>query len=360
MKKLVAILLLLLLIISLPACGNTDSSSAAQIEEEIIEEKSSPAKQQEETSQEQDTISAKPEEPMGPANEASDEETSEMPASEKGKTASVPAGQYIGGRDIPVGQYVLTRSEGKSGSGIVSLSSPEDNLDEEYPSLIYEFVSKEEEMSFFISLQEGGVLKLPFECILTTIDYSHIEIGTSIPADAGAYTGGLDLPAGQYLLSYGEDHSGGGIIWLSSASDDLSSEYPSKIYEYIGEGRDGKWFISLDDGGRLYLPFPCDTITRITPYDATEGQFELFAGWYSVGTDIPAGKYNITCKTNQNNSGIVWVSSPNDYLDEEYPSVLYEFIGRDEEESFYFSVEEGAVIYLPCDAVFSFGGIIFS
>lgn len=358
MKKLLALVVAFLLVF-LCACGETGASSAAQTEEsetQVAEDNASSPEKKESEEPEKTEESEEPEMP----EEGSEEEPEKMAEPETGKSATVPAGKYVGGRDIPVGQYICTRSEGKTGSGIVWLSAPDDNLEEEYPSLIYEFVSKEDEASFFISLQEGGTLCLPFECKLTSVNISQINIGESIPASAGTYIGGLDLPAGQYLLSYGSEHTGSGIIWLSSPTDDLSSEYPSKIYEYIGKGIDGKWFISLEEGGKLYLPFPCDALTRIAPYSADEGQYELSAGWYAVGVDIPAGKYNLTCKTNSNNAGIVWVSDPGDNLDEDYPSVLYEFIGRDSEKTFYVSLEEGAIIYLPCDAVASFGGITFS
>ena len=278
---------------------------------------------------------------------------------ETGKSAEVSAGQYTGGQDIPVGTYILTRLDEKADSGIVWLSAPEDDLEEEYPSLLYEYVGKGDDISFFISLQEGGILSLPFECKLTSVNYSKLKTGDSVYASAGVYTGGLDLPSGQYVLSYSSEHAGSGILWLSSATDDLTAEYPSKIYEYISKGIEGKWFISLEDGGKLSVPFPCDSIERINPYNTEKGQCELYAGYYVIGSDIPAGKYKITCKTNNESSGIVWVSSPEDNLDEEYPSILYEYIGKNSEETFYVSVDDGGRIYLPCEAILSPGSVVF-
>lgn len=252
----------------------------------------------------------------------------------------------------------MTRSG--SESGIVWLSSPEDNLDENYPSLIYEFVSSSDDASFFISLQEEGTLGTPFDCELTIVDYSELEEGESIPAAIGTYTGGLDLPAGQYLLEYDETHTGSGIIWLSDPDDDLENEYPDRIYEFVNAGKPGKWFISLEDGGKLYVPFVCKSITRIAPIMGAKEKVELYAGLYVIGSDIAPGKYSITCNTNDDNAGIVWASSPEDDLDNEYPSVLYEFISYNSVESYYINLEEGSRLYLPCDATIESDGIVFN
>ncbi|MGI6238050.1 MAG: hypothetical protein ACOYI5_00285 [Christensenellales bacterium] len=78
------------------------------------------------------------------------------------KTATIDAGQYVGGRDIPAGTYVLICKTDAKQHGIVWLSAAGDNLDEDYPSKLYEHVSFDREETFFIDVEEGGILSVPF------------------------------------------------------------------------------------------------------------------------------------------------------------------------------------------------------
>ena len=73
----------------------------------------------------------------------------------------------------------------------------------------------------------------------------------------------------------------------------------------------------------------------------------LRTGKYVGGKDIPAGAYILTCKTDSDHYGIVWLSAPDDDLENDYPSKLYEFVGRDSEESFYIEIEEGGILEVP-------------
>ena len=83
------------------------------------------------------------------------------------KTATLPAGKYIAGKDIPVGSYIITCSTDESHHGIVWASSPTDDLSSEYPSVLYEHVSFSTEEKFKITMEEGGILCLPFTASLT-------------------------------------------------------------------------------------------------------------------------------------------------------------------------------------------------
>ena len=78
-----------------------------------------------------------------------------------------------------------------------------------------------------------------------------------------------------------------------------------------------------------------------------QGTADLAAGRYVGGRDIPAGKYNLICKTDSNHHGIVWVSAAKDDLSSEYPSVLYDHVSFDKEETYYFELEEGGILNLP-------------
>lgn len=91
---------------------------------------------------------------------------SEIVARKLEKTACLNAGTYIGGRDFPAGHYVLSLAGTEDDSGILSLRSvldPEDSS----PSKIYDFVIGDEVFSYYITMEDGDTLILPFSCTLT-------------------------------------------------------------------------------------------------------------------------------------------------------------------------------------------------
>ena len=73
-------------------------------------------------------------------------------------------------------------------------------------------------------------------------------------------------------------------------------------------------------------------------------------GKYIAGTDLPVGTYILKCKTDDYHHGIVWIASPTDDLENEYPSILYEHIGFNAEVRFHLSLEDGEILYLPFEA----------
>ena len=81
------------------------------------------------------------------------------------KTASLEAGCYTGGVDIPVGKYTLLCKTNAGQYGIVQLSAADDDPDG-YPSLLYDFVGSDSEKNYYITIEEGGILNLPFPCQL--------------------------------------------------------------------------------------------------------------------------------------------------------------------------------------------------
>lgn len=83
------------------------------------------------------------------------------------KTASLPAGKYVGGKDLPVGAYILTCKTDDNHHGIVWVSAAADDLNNQYPSILYEHISFSKEEQFRISIEEGGILSLPFSATLT-------------------------------------------------------------------------------------------------------------------------------------------------------------------------------------------------
>ena len=83
------------------------------------------------------------------------------------KTASLPTGKYVGGKDLPAGTYIITCKTDDSHHGIVWVSAPEDDLSSQYPSVLYEHVSFNKEEQFRVTIEEGGILNLPFAATLT-------------------------------------------------------------------------------------------------------------------------------------------------------------------------------------------------
>ena len=83
------------------------------------------------------------------------------------KTADLPAGRYTAGKDLPAGSYVLTCKTDDSHHGIVWVSAPTDDLSSEYPSILYKHVGLSSEEQFRFTIEEGGMLNLPFSAILT-------------------------------------------------------------------------------------------------------------------------------------------------------------------------------------------------
>ena len=276
---------------------------------------------------------------------------------EPGKSADLNSGNFVGGVDIPAGSYVLSCATDDKTHGIVWLSSETDNLEEDYPSILYESVSTNENRRFYIPLREGRILHTPFRCILTSVDYLS---ETPEELHAGMYVGGTDLPAAKYQISYETDDSSHGIIWLADVNDDLENEYPSMLYENISTNEQGSFYLSMEECRTLFLPVTCKVISKADAVVFQDNQAELLAGQYLVGDDLPAGTYDITCKPQEfQNSGLLWVSAPEDNLEENYPSVLYEHVTSD--EAFHVTVQDGARIFLPFPCIFetSEGGVVF-
>ncbi len=83
------------------------------------------------------------------------------------KSAELPAGKYIGGKDLPAGSYIVTCKTDESHHGIVWVSAAADDLNNQYPSILYEHVSFSSEEKFRVTIEEGGILNLPFAATVT-------------------------------------------------------------------------------------------------------------------------------------------------------------------------------------------------
>ena len=73
--------------------------------------------------------------------------------------------------------------------------------------------------------------------------------------EAGQYVGGKDIPVGSYVLICKTDADHHGIVWLSAANDNLDTDYPSKLFDHIGFNKESSYYIHIEDGDILHVPF---------------------------------------------------------------------------------------------------------
>lgn len=76
-------------------------------------------------------------------------------------TALLPGGTYVGGQDLPVGSYIISY-DGLSDypSGNLFLYSPNAGDEDDYR--LYEFIHYSDAYSYYVRLNEGDILTLPF------------------------------------------------------------------------------------------------------------------------------------------------------------------------------------------------------
>ena len=104
--------------------------------------------------------------------------------------------------------------------------------------------------------------------------------------------------------------------------------------------------VSCSDNGILDCPFPCSLIECNT-LSFENDSVTIEAGRYVFGDDLPSGKYILTCNTTSQDTGIVWLAKDTDNLDNEYPSLLYEFVGKNDQDKFSISVKDGYILNCP-------------
>ena len=96
-----------------------------------------------------------------------DQVNSELISRGIAKSATLPTGKYTGGKDLPAGSYIITCETDDNHHGIVWVSAPTDDLNNQYPSVLYEHVSFNEKEQFRVTLEDGGIINLPFTATLT-------------------------------------------------------------------------------------------------------------------------------------------------------------------------------------------------
>ena len=78
-------------------------------------------------------------------------------------SADIILGTYVCGKDFPAGSYIVTPKEGQSGD--VWVAHEDDDLDEGYPSILYEELEEGESASF--TCEESDLLMVFCDCTLT-------------------------------------------------------------------------------------------------------------------------------------------------------------------------------------------------
>lgn len=252
------------------------------------------------------------------------------------ESISLEKGTYIGGEDLDVGQYVISFEKGNEG-GLVSVYKTNIDLD----NTLLEFIDSEEDVSYFISLSENEYLEIPCSCKLFSVDYTDLKVNETRNIYPGIYTCGKDIQEGKYIITFDGDNSENGIIYLYKDNID---DY--KYNSSIEEKEKRVFYISFEEG--MKLDIPVNGIIMKEEIIFEDGLANLYAGYYLVGKDIPEGKYNIHCTPDENVSGFILVLPKDGQLD--VNEKLFSYI-KDEDESFYVSLEEGDEVCLPCKSV---------
>ncbi len=262
-----------------------------------------------------------------------------------GKTAHLEPGKYIGGDDIPTGKYILKCKTDTMSSGLVWVAADTDNLDSEYPSILYEYVGSNEERNYYINIGKEYILNCPFACDLAYVTTISFESG-SAQIETGTYIFGDDLPTGKYTLVCKTGKNDSGIVWLAKDTDNLNSNYPSVLYEYVSDNETKKYYLNARDNYILYCPFPC-TLIETNTLSFKNDSITIEPGQYVFGDDLPSGKYMLTCNTTTQDSGIVWIAKDTDNLNQVYPSVLYEYVSDNDQSKFSINVKDGYILNCP-------------
>ena len=256
-----------------------------------------------------------------------------------GKTAELVKGVYVGGNDLPSGKYVLSWDAG-SESGIISVVKRSEGESEGNDRDLYEFVEQSGDCYAYVSLDDGEELNIPFDAELTIVDYMAESVKSSEILYTGLYECGKDLPEGRYIVSTLKSNKDeyNGIIKFDDVKDE--TKY---IYDAIESNDNKTFYISMKTGRQLYLPFPFIVEQVLNEVQKEDGCYQLYAGQYWIGDDIPAGSYILTPNEKNDDSGIIKVNNPSD----EKSNIVYEFMDSKDSNSIRFTVNDGDIINIP-------------
>lgn len=164
------------------------------------------------------------------------------------------------------------------------------------------------------------------------------EAGLLTDMYEGVYEVGVDIPAGNYRLTQ-ISNSCDVYVYQDKAAYDSSEGEWSYLY-----GTGDMEYFALKDG--MYIKIASGAAKAIRSDFNMEGStFELYSGIFRVGTDIPAGNYEIS---QISDSSDVYVYQDEDALKNEEGDWSYLYGDGDKE---YFSLREGMILEIATGAV---------
>lgn len=243
------------------------------------------------------------------------------------------AGEYVGGVSIPAGKYILSCEAGPKDYGIVSLAADTDNLAEEFPSLLYEFIDFNTKRYYFIHMKHGYILSLPFACDLTLTDRIELNNGTArLPA--GKYTFGEELPAGKYMVVCETGENEYGTIWGQTDTDDKTESFGSMPSIFVGSNQTKRYYINAKNDYVICNSLTC-TINETESLAFEGDSITIPAGRYEFGDDLPSGKYILSCDTTGQDSGLIMLSKENGQM------TLLEYIEENVQKEYSIDAQDG-------------------
>ncbi len=121
------------------------------------------------------------------------------------------------------------------------------------------------------------------------VDYSHLmDKGEETTLEDGTYEVGNDVPAGRYVMTA---DTGIGNVFISNEEDRTILSTTLNGTEESERYGSGKVIAFLEEGNSIEIE-GLEGV-NFTPYEAEEVT-ELFPGMWVVGTDFPAGVYDIS------------------------------------------------------------------
>lgn len=154
--------------------------------------------------------------------------------------------------------------------------------------------------------------------------------GTATTLGAGSFTGGTDVPAGLYDVTTGPGQSGNFMV---SGTDSYN-----EILDSSGQNGEPKIRVQISKGDQIQISgLSSVTFTPVTtPFITTHSLVNLYAGTWTVGQDIGAGRYVATPGSGQSGNFIV---TGNDSYNE-----ILDSTGSNGETSLTVNLTDGDVI----------------
>jgi len=216
----------------------------------------------------------------------------------------IPAGTYTVGEDIPAGSYSISCAGNDQvmfdlwGRAVKDHSSNGGNL-------FQVWVKPGENGSIGkITVEEGNQV----EIVHGALNFEKYSGLTSDTIPSGVYTVGEDIPAGSYTVSCAGNDQVMLDLW-GRAVKDHSSNGGNLFQVWVKpeeNGRIGK--ITIEEGNQVEI---VDGALNFEKYSGLTSDITP-SGVYTVGEDIPAGSYTVSCVENKEVLFHLWGKSAGD------------------------------------------------